>query len=85
VPAGKTSPLRVVVTADKKPVKGVRVVVRGAGVSVTAVSNGKGVAVVRVKPRRSGILEVTLPGRDTCRGARQVGVVAPVLLPPVTG
>jgi len=85
VRAGKRVTIRIAVTAGGKPVKGARVVVRGAGVHVVAVSNGKGIAVLRVRPTRSGFLTITLPGKNTCRGARKVGVVAPVLQPPVTG
>ena len=85
VTAGRTSTVRIVVTEGGRRIKGVRVVLRGAGVSATARTGSGGVAVLRVRPTRSGFVKVTLPGRDTCRDAREIGVVAPVLLPPVTG
>jgi uncharacterized repeat protein (TIGR01451 family) len=85
VRAGKASTLRVVVTRAGKPVAGARVVVRGAGVRAAATSGAGGVALVRIRPARKGFLRVTIPNRQTCRPSRQVGVVPPVLLPPVTG
>ncbi len=79
------STLRVAVTADGKPVGGVRVLVRGAGAYDVARSNKGGIALLQVRAKRTGFLTVTLPGRKTCRSARKVGVVAPRLTPPVTG
>jgi uncharacterized repeat protein (TIGR01451 family) len=82
---GRPTSVRVVVTAAGKPVARVRVVARGAGVSVAARTDRSGVARFLARPTRSGFVRVSLPGRNTCRRARLVGVVAPVLLPPVTG
>jgi hypothetical protein len=74
----------VTVRAAGKPVAGARVVVRGAGVRGTAKSNERGVARIRVSGQQPGFLTVSLPGRNTCRGARRIGVGGP-FLPPVTG
>lgn len=82
---GRRATIRVVVSEAGKPVAGARVAVRGSGVRVTARANRRGVALLRVRATRSGFLRVTLPGRAACREARLVGVVTPVLLPPVTG
>jgi uncharacterized repeat protein (TIGR01451 family) len=82
---GRTVTVRVVVSAGGKPVAGARVIARGAGVRAVSVSNTKGVAIFRVRARRSGFLTVTIPNRNACQKARLVGVVTPVLLPPVTG
>jgi len=82
---GRQATIRVVVSAAGKPIAGARVAVRGAGVAATATTNGRGIAILHVRATRSGFVRVTLPGRAACRKARLVGVVTPVLLPPVTG
>jgi len=62
-------------TNDGRATSGLhRVALRGAGIRVVGVTHRKG---------RS--LTVTLPSRNTCRGARRIGVVAVFQPPPVTG
>ncbi len=85
VQAGRRATVRIVVTAGGKPVRGARVVIRGAGIRVVGVSNKKGVVDLRVRATKAGFLTVTLPSRNTCRGARRIGVVAVFQPPPVTG
>ncbi len=85
VQAGRRATIRIVVTAVGKPVAGARSVIRGAGIRVVRVSNRKGLVVVRVRATKAGFLTVTLPNRDTCHGARRIGVVAVFRPPPVTG
>ena len=51
---GKPDKVTAKVTAGKKRVKGVKVGVTGAGVSKTARTNGKGVAVLRINPTQAG-------------------------------
>jgi len=82
---GKPDRVRVVVTAGAKRVKGVRVIVRGPGVSKSARTNGKGVAVVRINPKKPGIITITAGEnqRKLC-GPKRIGVVG-VFLPPLTG
>ncbi len=82
---GKADRLSVKVTAGKKRMRGVTVVVSGAGLKRSALSNGKGVAVLRVNPRKAGIVTITAqePNQKVC-GAKRIGVVG-VFLPPVTG
>ena len=82
VQAGRRATVRIVVTAGGKPVHGARVALRGAGIRVVGVTNRKGIAVLRVRATKAGFLTVTLPSRNTCRGARRIGVVAVF---PVTG
>jgi uncharacterized repeat protein (TIGR01451 family) len=82
---GKPNRISVRVTAGNKRVKGVRVTVRGAGVERTGTSNGKGLVVLRINPRKAGI--ITVSARETNRklcGPKRIGVVG-VFLPPVTG
>jgi uncharacterized repeat protein (TIGR01451 family) len=83
--AGRSTTLRVVVTVGRRPGKAVRVGVHGVGVHAVVRTGSTGVARFRVRPRRTGFLTVSLPGRRTCAGPRRVGVVAPILRPPVTG
>jgi len=65
--------------------KGVRVVVQGAGVRKSATSNGKGLAVLRINARKAGIITITAqePNQKVC-GLKRIGVVG-VFLPPLTG
>jgi uncharacterized repeat protein (TIGR01451 family) len=82
---GRPDRISVKVTAGKKRMKGVRVVVRGAGVDKTARSNGRGVAVLRINPRKPGLITIT--ARETNQricGPKRIGVVG-VFRPPVTG
>jgi len=82
---GKPDRVAVRVTAGKKRMKGVRVIVSGAGVRKTDTSNGRGLAVVRINPTKAGIITITAreKNRDVC-GLKRIGVVG-VFLPPVTG
>jgi hypothetical protein len=82
---GKPDNVTVRLTAGKRRMKGIRVVVVGSGVRKTARSNSRGLAVLRINPRRAGIITITVrdPNRDVC-GPKRIGVVG-VFLPPVTG
>ncbi|MBM2821797.1 MAG: hypothetical protein HW413_543 [Thermoleophilia bacterium] len=82
---GKPDKVTVKVTAGKKPVKGIKVVVSGAGVKKSAKTNGKGVAVLKINPRKPGLITVTVveTNQKLC-GPKRIGVVG-VFLPPLTG
>jgi uncharacterized repeat protein (TIGR01451 family) len=82
---GKPDKVTAKVTAGKKRVKGVKVSVKGAGVSKTARTNGKGVAVLKINPKKPGIVTVSAveSNRKLC-GPQRIGVVG-VFLPPLTG
>jgi uncharacterized repeat protein (TIGR01451 family) len=80
---GRRSTIVVRVTAGGKPAKGRKVVVKGAGINKSARTNGKGVARIVVKPRKAGIVTITVPQKITC-GTRRIGVVG-AFQPPVTG
>jgi Domain of unknown function DUF11 len=71
------------VTRSRNPVKGVKVRFAGAGVSKSARTNGKGVALVAVKTTKAGIIRVNITNAKACNTAR-IGVVG-VFQPPVTG
>ena len=73
------------VSAGPKRVKGAKVLVAGSGVRKTGRSNGRGMAVIRVNPRRAGIITITaLEAKGGVCGPKRIGVVG-VFLPPVTG
>ncbi len=82
---GKPDRVSVKVSAGPKRMRGVKVAVSGAGVRKSAVSNSKGVAALRINPRRSGIITITAlePNQKVC-GPKRIGVVG-VFLPPLTG
>ena len=80
---GKPDVISVKVTAGKKSVAGVKVLVTGKGVRATGRSNGSGVVRIKVNLNNPGLLRVTALGRKYCGSAR-IGVVG-VFLPPLTG
>ena len=82
---GKPDKVTVKVTAGSKRVKGVRVVVRGTGVKKSAKTNRKGVAVLKINPKKPGLITVTVveTNQKLC-GPKRIGVVG-VFLPPLTG
>jgi uncharacterized repeat protein (TIGR01451 family) len=80
---GKRSTIVVRVTAGGKPAKGRKVVVKGAGISKSARTNARGVARIVVKPRKAGIVTITVPQKLAC-GAKRIGAVG-AFQPPVTG
>jgi uncharacterized repeat protein (TIGR01451 family) len=80
---GKRATIVVRVTAGGKAVKGRTVVVKGAGIHKTARTNAKGLARIVVKPRKPGIVTITVPQKIVC-GAKRIGVVG-AFQPPVTG
>jgi hypothetical protein len=71
---GKRGTIVVHVTAAGKPVKGRKVVVKGAGILKSARTNARGVARIVVTPRRAGIVTITVPQKLTC-GRKRIGVV----------
>lgn len=80
---GNRHAIAATVTRSRNPVKGVKVRFAGAGVSKSARTNGKGVALVAVKTTKAGIIRVNITNAKACNTAR-IGVVG-VFQPPVTG
>ena len=75
---------RTAARSSSKPMKGVRVVVRGGGIAKSGTTNSKGVAVILVNPTKPGVITITAVDKGDPCGARRVGVVG-VFLPPLTG
>jgi uncharacterized repeat protein (TIGR01451 family) len=80
---GKRSLIPVRVKNRARPVKGAKVVVRGAGVATSGRTNASGKARIAVTPKRPGIVVVSVRQKLAC-GAKRIGVVG-VFEPPVTG
>ncbi len=82
---GKPDRVTTKVTAGTKKVKGAKVRVSGAGVSKSARTNGKGVATLRINPKKPGIITVgVVESNQKLCGPQRIGVVG-VFLPPLTG
>ena len=80
---GKRATVVVYVTSGGKPVRGRKVVVKGAGILKSARTNARGVARITVTPRQPGIVTITVPQRLTC-GGKRIGVVG-AFVPRFTG
>ena len=72
ISVGARTTLRVFVKANGRALAGERVRVSGAGISVSARTNRRGVAVVTVRAARPGIVTIRVAG-ETC--ARRIGAV----------
>jgi hypothetical protein len=82
--AGEATTLRLQVRGRQKPVAGVKVVVKGAGVLVlSGPTNGAGKVSVNLQPKKPGIVSLHTPSHENCSTVR-VGV-ASVFTPPITG
>jgi uncharacterized repeat protein (TIGR01451 family) len=80
---GSRQVLRATVRAKKKPIAGVRVRVEGPGLRLAARTNRHGVAKAVVKPKKAGIIRISVAGTKACN-TRRIGVVG-AFEPPVTG
>jgi hypothetical protein len=81
---GEATTLRLQVSGKQKPVPGVKVAVKGAGVLVlSGPTNSAGKVSVNLQPKKPGILNFHTPLHENCSAAR-VGV-AGAFTPPVTG
>ncbi|TML85180.1 MAG: DUF11 domain-containing protein [Actinobacteria bacterium] len=80
---GRSTIVRVVVREAGKPVKGVRVIITGRGVTKRTNTNAGGLARFVIMGRSPGILQIRVPSHATCRTQR-IGVLG-VFTPPVTG
>jgi len=82
---GKPDRITVLVTAGKKRMKGVKVTLRGAGIERSGITNGKGLVVLRINPKKAGIITIAAreQNQKVC-GPKRIGVVG-IFLPPVAG
>jgi uncharacterized repeat protein (TIGR01451 family) len=80
---GSGSVLTARVRIGGRPAVGVRVLARGAGLSLSAVTNSAGVATMRGTATRPGVVAITVPGVLAC--SKRVGVAGAFQPPEVTG
>ena len=87
---GKPDAISVKVTAGKKPVRGIKVLVTAPGVYATGRTNANGTVVIKVNVQKAGVMTISVPraaafGKQTgsC-GPKRIGVVG-IFLPPLTG
>jgi uncharacterized repeat protein (TIGR01451 family) len=69
---GRRTTLRIFVKANGRALAGERVVIRGAGITVSARTNRRGVAVVTVRATRPGVVSIRVAG-EPC--ARRIGAI----------
>jgi hypothetical protein len=81
---GKPDLVSVKVTAGKKGVKGVKVLVTAPGVRATGRTNAKGVVVIRVNVKSAGVMRISTLGTQRSCGPKRIGAVG-IFLPPLTG
>lgn len=81
---GRKTTVTIHLTKDNKPVKGIRVLIKGPKTNLkTKASNGKGVVKLSLKTKKRGVLIFTPIATPHCN-AKRVGVTN-VFTPPVTG
>jgi len=81
---GRKTTLTLKVSQNGKPVKGIRIKIKGAKLAITtAPSNAKGIVKVAVKPTKAGIVTFAPVSSTSCANPR-IGVTG-VFTPPVTG
>ena len=81
---GRKTTLTIRVTQNGKPVKGIRIKIKGATLNLTTgPSNAQGMVKVRVQPKRAGIVTFVPVSTKGCTNPR-IGVTG-VFTPPVTG
>jgi hypothetical protein len=89
---GKPDAISVKVTAGKKPVRGIKVLVTAPGVHATGRTNANGTVVIKVNVKKAGVMTISTPGRGPAAfgkqngscGPKRIGVVG-IFLPPLTG
>ena len=83
ITVGSTARIKITVRATNgKPMKNVKVKVKGPGFVKTVKTNANGVVFVTIAPKRPGITTFTVPSSGKC--AKRVGI-AGAFQPPVTG
>ena len=80
---GKKQTIVVTVKNKGNAVKGAKVIVKGAGISKSAITGKNGKARITITAKKAGIITVRVPQQIVC-GGRRIGVVG-AFEPPVTG
>jgi hypothetical protein len=86
VPRARRSAVRATVRDTRGvAMAGVRVVVRGAGIRSSRVTNGHGAVRFHLRPRRAGVIRFAVPGSARCARAIVVRGTFKPPAPPLTG
>jgi uncharacterized repeat protein (TIGR01451 family) len=84
-----TAGTRTVVVArvrlDRLGIRGMRITIRGAGITASGRTNTVGIARIAVRPTRQGIAVVRMVGQPARCGVRRIGVVGTFRPPSLTG
>jgi hypothetical protein len=82
---GRKGIVRAVVSLKGKGVKGARVLVTGAGIRKSGITDGRGRVAITVRPTRAGIAEIRLTNQPGTCSTRRIGVAGVFQPPSVTG
>jgi hypothetical protein len=66
IPVGRVSSLRYRIRSGSRPVRGARVLVRGARVKAAARTSRKGIVNLCVRPKRAGVIRLRAPEALSC-------------------
>ena len=81
---GRKTTLTIRISQNGKPVKGIRIKIKGSTLNLTTkASNAKGMVTVKVNPKKAGIVTIVPVSHKGCTNPR-IGVTG-VFTPPVTG
>ena len=82
---GRKGTVRAVVSLKGKGVKGVRVLVTGAGIRKSGITDRRGRVAITVRPTRAGIAEIRITNQPGTCSTRRIGVAGVFQPPSVTG
>ncbi|MEO5575625.1 MAG: hypothetical protein ABIR67_07085 [Gaiellaceae bacterium] len=82
---GKRGIVRVLVTDKGRGVPGVRILIKGPGLSKAAITDRRGRVAISVRPPRTGIVEIRMTNQPARCSTRRIGVVGVFQPPSVTG
>jgi uncharacterized repeat protein (TIGR01451 family) len=81
---GKRTVVVARVTLQNRPVRGVRIAVRGPGINTSGTTAANGIVRLGIQPRRAGILTIRMTNQPVRCNTARIGLVG-VFKPPVTG
>jgi uncharacterized repeat protein (TIGR01451 family) len=82
---GRRGVVRVLVTDTRRGVRGVRILIKGAGLRKAATTNRHGRVAISVRPPRAGIVVIRMTNQPSRCSTRRIGVVGVFQPPSVTG